>query len=325
MSLPAPPDTPYPGTNTPPHIMQDSMGIMAPLAYSPDMPQIPKAPRIPADLHHIRARKGPDSLAPNWRASQVNRIDPISSASPVGVPFGSSMHGSSDPGMWSPDPLAMQLSSDPLTELQGRRAAGIALTGQAVQSGQSSEPPRAEPGSAPPRRPSSPSASSSPLSPSPFAATNSTQSSEPTPWYATATHQLLLAALIIAGMAVALSTGVFETDVNRTSRAFQQAGIDPGTYESAERYLAQPANRFQPLQIEQLQTLVDRLSQAGAREIWVADIHHAEGQRTSHTLLLDLPADPQTRRALFEALASASQAGKLKSPDIGQRFLRVEF
>ncbi|MEY4582496.1 MAG: hypothetical protein RL701_7199 [Pseudomonadota bacterium] len=337
ISLPAPPDTPYPGTNTPPHIMQDSFGIMSPLAYSPDMPMIPKAPRIPADLHHIRARKGPDSLAPNWRGNHI-RIEPSTSGgsgsgNSGGMSFGNSMrgnsdagsmYGSSEPGIWSPDPLAMQLSSDPLTELQGRRAAGIALTGR---SGGDTNAPATDPREGLESSMSAPMGSSSPLplSPSPFAASNSTQSGEPTPWYATATHQLLLAALIIAGMAVALSTGVFETDVNRTARAFQQAGIDPGTYESAERYLAQPANRFQPLQGEQLQALVDRLSQAGAREIWVADIQHADGQRTSHTLLLDLPADPHARRSLFEELASAAQAGKLKTPDIGQRFLRVDF
>jgi len=64
-SLPAPTVSKFPGVA--PHIMQDSFGVMAPTQYSPHMPQIPKAPRIPADLTAIRNRKGPDSLAPHWK------------------------------------------------------------------------------------------------------------------------------------------------------------------------------------------------------------------------------------------------------------------
>jgi hypothetical protein len=315
MSLPAPAESSYAEVSRPPTIMQDSLGIMAPLAYAPDMPQIPKAPRVPADLHHIRARKGPDSLAPNWRSSTRDGGRDRNAA----VSFASA---SAEPGIWSADPRALQLSSDPMTALHDDVVTGThereILENQeaAVKRAQLALQDRMTP-----RAPSSP----TPLSPSPFAASERTHQKESTPWYATATHQLLLAAVIIAGMGIALSTGVFDTDVNPTQRAFEQAGIQAGVYEPAERYLSQPESRFQSLPADQLQALVTRLSQAGAREIWVADIRQQNGQRTSRTLLLDLPQEPAARRTLFEELAGAQRAGQRSVVDSGQRFLRVDF
>ncbi|MET0388180.1 MAG: hypothetical protein ABW321_19565 [Polyangiales bacterium] len=318
MSLPAPSDAAYAGVSSPPHIMQDSLGIMAPLAYAPDMPSIPKAPRIPADLHHIRARKGPDSMAPNWRATDSTRG---LSASPLGAL-------SADPGMWSAEPRVLQVSSDPVTELRAREARE---PGDA--DGDGDDEPHGLPRSTDPdndllAQPSSP---YRPLSPTPFAAASQpsrTQGDEDTPWYATTTHQLILAVAIIAGMGVALTTGVFETDVNRTSRDFAQAGIDPGTYEPAERYLSHPNSQFRTLPLAQLQTLIGRLSHAGAREIWVADIQQQEGARSASTLLVDLPQEAKARRAVFDELASAEPAGAQPPrplEDTGQRFLRLEF
>ncbi|HEY2732828.1 MAG TPA: hypothetical protein VGI70_02540, partial [Polyangiales bacterium] len=120
MSLPAPTSSNYPGASHPPTIMQDSLGVMGPLQYSPDMPQIPKAPRIPADLHAIRARKGPDSLAPTWRDSRDQREAAESAAW-----RGRSARADSTPqptnslneaGFWSPD-AGPQISSDPLGQI----------------------------------------------------------------------------------------------------------------------------------------------------------------------------------------------------------------
>lgn len=313
MSLPAPSDAAVANVSNPPHIMQDSLGIMAPLAYSPDMPQIPKAPRLPADLHHIRARKGPDSLAPNWRNN-----DP-----PRGGSAGPHGSHSSDPNLWSTDPNAMALSSDPLAALESSQAPKMHSP---KQGGARSPRTHADKSSSSDDEDDSdPLREGGPLSPSPFAASNPTPRDEPSPWYATATHQLLLASVIIGGMALALTTGVFETDQNRTSRAFQQAGVEPGTYELAARFLAHDGNRFDAMPPEQLQALIERLTHAGARNIWVADIQVAAGQRTSRTLLLDLPEDPNARHALFEELASTQRSGTLKTPDKGQRYLRVDF
>jgi len=315
ISLPAPSLSNYPSAKTPPHIMQDSLGIMAPLAYAPDMPEIPKAPRLPADLHQIRARKGPDSLAPHWRANLIeDSLSPGRAASPQ----------SSDPDLWS-EPERSPLSSDPLAALEHELANRPEPTDPSSEP-QLDEPPAAEPLQRPLSAPhaGSPKPSARSLSPTPFAASKPARS-DSAPWYATATNQLLLAALIIAAMGVALSAGIFDTDVNGTAQALRQAGIDPGTYEPAERYLAEPTSHFQSMQAAQLQALVERLSEAGAREVWVADIHQRDGQRTSHTLVLDLPPDPNVRRALFDALASAQRPEKPKTPDIGQRFLKVDF
>ena len=315
MSLPAPSDASLAGVSNPPHVMQDSLGIMAPLAYSPDMPQIPKAPRLPADLHHIRARKGPDSLAPNWRHTDSKRG---ASAGPHSAHAGHS----SDPGIWSADPGALALSSDPLGALDSSQAPKIPSPkgGRAPRTKSSDTDDGSEDDDSDPLR------SGGPLSPSPFAASSPTpRDEEPSPWYATATHQLLLAAVIVTGMALALTTGVFETDQNRTARAFEQAGIHAGTYEPAARFVAHGGNQFQALPAEQLQTLLDRLTHAGARNIWVADIQVSDGQRSSRTLLLDLPDDPKARRALFEELASTQRSGTLNTPDTGQRYLRVDF
>jgi len=356
LSLPAPPDAAQLGVSTPPHVMQDSLGIMAPLAYSPDMPQIPKAPRLPADLQHIRARKGPDSLAPNWRPSPRGAAVPTTSTpstsfdssgpGPAGateLPSGQIGTVNAEPGLWTdPEALAAALHADPLA---GARTEGGTnhLPREYLESPEDDAFADDEPEFVPAKRRASSAPStqrsstpSSPMSMSPFVAisepplkaagtTDNDASGPPTPWYATTTHQLLLAALIIAAMAIALSVGVFETDVNRTARAFEQAGIDPGTYEPAENYLAHPSNRFQPLHSTQLQTLVDRLAQAGAREVWVADIQHHGGQRISHTLLLDLPPEASARRALFAALDNTQGLQRPQAPDIGQRFLRVDF
>jgi len=310
MSLPAPSESAMADASNPPHIMQDSLGIMAPLAYSPDMPQIPKAPRLPADLHHIRARKGPDSLAPNWRSS-------------AGQSRGSSGGPSSDQNMWSADPGALALSSDPLAALESSQPPKLnspkQQAGRSPRTQAEKDPDDGSEDDGDPLR------SGGPLSPSPFAASNPTPRDEPSPWYATATHQLLLAAVIVSGMALALTTGVFETDQNRTSRAFQEAGIDAGSYEPAARFLAHPGNQFEVLPNEQVHTLLDRLTRAGAKQVWVADIRQVAGQRSSRTLLLDLPQDAKSRRAVFEELASTRRSGVLETPDSGQRFLRVDF
>lgn len=327
MSLPPPTNSTYPGASSPPHIMQDSLGIMAPLAYSPDMPQIPKAPRIPADLHHIRARKGPDSLAPNWHPSDSSRRGGGSGGGGGGGGGGSSSGPlaravSSDAAFWANEAAAQQvaaaISSDPL-------AAPLAPVGESLES-----PAALALASSRPAEPSNANMeldSPLPLSPSPFASASgaASYSTEPSPWYATATHQLLLAALIIGGMAVALSTGVFETDANRQSRAFQQAGIEAGVYEPPERFMGKPSSRFDALPKEQLRALVDRLERAGARGVWIGDIQQQGGERKSHTLLLDLPTEQGARRSVFEELASTRRAGQAAASDNGQRYLRVDF
>jgi hypothetical protein len=321
MSLPAPANSTYPGASTPPTIMQDSLGIMAPLAYSPDMPQIPKAPRIPADLHHIRARKGPDSLAPNWHSSDRRAAMSSGASSQAGhaeMGSGGMAAISSDAAIWGAGAAANQaLSSDPM-------ASPLAPAGESMESPKS-EPKKVAPSG---REPSGPLDLDSPLplSPSPFTASGPANlPSEPSPWYATATHQLLLAALIIGGMAVALSSGVFETDAHRQTRAFEQAGIEAGAYEAADRFLSRPGSRFDALPQEQVQALVDRLERAGARGVWVGDIQQQGSRRSSRTLLLDLPKDETQRRNVFEELASTRRAGQQLPSDHGQRYLRVDF
>jgi hypothetical protein len=325
MSLPVPANSSYPGASTPPTIMQDSLGIMAPLAYSPDMPQIPKAPRLPADLHHIRARKGPDSLAPNWRPSDRRASMSSGASSQAGhaeMGSGGGTTVSSDEAIWSAGAIAAgaaashALSSDPM-------ASPLAPVGDSLES------PKSEANAAPSgREPSGPLDLDSPLplSPSPFTASGPANlSSEPSPWYATATHQLLLAALIIGGMAVALSSGVFETDAHRQTRAFELAGIDAGAYEPAERFLNRSGSRFDALPQEQLQALVDRLERAGARGVWVGDIQQQGSRRSSRTLLLDLPNDETQRHNVFDELASTRRAGQQVANDTGQRYVRVDF
>lgn len=327
MSLPAPANSSYPGASTPPTIMQDSLGIMAPLAYSPDMPQIPKAPRVPADLHHIRARKGPDSLAPNWHSS--DRRTGISGASSQAghaeMGSGGVATISSDAAIWGAGAVGAAagqrvLSSDPM-------ASPLAPSGDSLESPRA-EVKKASDGSAG-REPSGALQLDSPLplSPSPFATASGSANfpSEPSPWYATATHQLLLAALIIGGMAVALSTGVFETDAHRQTRAFEQAGIEAGAYESADRFLSRTGSQFDALPQEQLQALVDRLERAGARGVWIGDIQQQGSRRSSRTLLLDLPNDETQRRNVFDELASTRRAGQQVASDTGQRYLRVDF
>jgi hypothetical protein len=308
MSLPAPTSSTYPGASRPPHIMQDSLGIMGPLAYSPDMPQIPKAPRIPADLHAIRARKGPDSMAPNWRNADpsVSRTSPRAQTPEP--------EASLEAGLWSPDPAGMQMSSDPLGQLESpfnRRqdspepSVRQQVIDQAALDGMLGSP--------------------APLSPSPFAPSGPAVTTEASPWFMNATHQLLLACMIIGGMLLAMSSGVFETDTARRMRSLQEAGIEAGEYESADTFLARSSNKFGGLPREQLQALTEGLVRAGVRGVWISNIARQGTLRTSNTLLIELPPEANARRAIFvQHLASVA----LRAPapeDSGQRYLRLVF
>jgi hypothetical protein len=315
MSLPAPTTSKYPGASSPPHIMQDSLGIMAPLAFSPDMPQIPKAPRIPADLHAIRQRKGPDSLAPNWRHAGDPAPNPsrASGKGSAGQGTFNSNAPSDNDGLWNPNSEGLQTSSDPLAKLEspfrGRGAAAETAQGEAR------DPARAA------RELEQLLASPTPLSPSPFAPSGPVVEDAPTPWYASTTNQLVLACLMIGGMVVALSTGMFETDAKRLARAFQHAGVQAGAFEPAEQFVSRPGSQFDSMPPEALRGVLDRLAKAGAAGIWVSDIQQSGQSRTSHTLLVELPKQPAPRRLVLAELARA----KPPPADAGQCFVRVVF
>ena len=310
MSLPAPTTSEYPGASRPPRIMQDSLGIMAPLAYSPDMPQIPKAPRVPADLHAIRARKGPDSMAPNWRSA-----DPAIPRGNSPIAQGPHSDPSLEAGLWSPDPAALQISSDPLGKIESpfhaikSPAASDAAKQQAVDqaalNGMLGSP--------------------QPLSPSPFAPSLPPPVDEPTPWFTNATHQLVLACVIIGGMLLAMSSGVFETDASRRSRALQTAGIEAGEYEPADTFLARANNEFLSLTRSQLQELTEALSRAGATGVWVSNIEHHGAQRSSHALLVELPKAKNARRAIFKEHIKSASLAEPAPADRGQRFVKLIF
>jgi hypothetical protein len=317
MSLPPPTTSEYPGASRPPTIMQDSLGIMGPLAYSPDMPQIPKAPRIPADLHAIRHRKGPDSLAPNWRG-RGNENTPsrqpgwssagFSEPSAPNDPQANSM----DAGMFGVDSSGLQINSDPLARLESP------FRGQ----------PATPPGPGDNRRENTAlekaaldklTASPTPLSPSPFAPSG--HADDAPPWYATTTYQLALACVMIGGMLAAMSAGLFETDAKRLARAFREAGIETGAYEPAERFLTRAGSKFDALPPEQLRGMLDHVTKAGATAVWVTHIKQHGATRSSHTLLVELPKNAPARQAVFEQLAHS----RAPTHDSGQRFLQVAF
>jgi hypothetical protein len=281
---------------------------MAPLAYSPDMPQIPKAPRVPADLHQLRARKGPDSMAPNWHPTRRARSG--------NQPSGRAQN--SEPSSWDENSDLLAHSRDPLSELNdqpddiaergvhGQRR-GAARSPQTAREDDSDSDSDSEP---------------PPLSASPFAP--SQPGEHIGPWYTNATHQLLLAALILGAMGLALSAGVFQSSDTHITNALHEVGLDPGTYETATSFVAQNKNQFAKLSAEQLRGLTDVLMSTGAREIWVANIQQVAHSRTSRTLVIELPEDSTVRRAVFDELASARAGGRNVS-DTGQRYVRVEF
>jgi hypothetical protein len=314
MSLPPPTASSFPGGNSPPQIMQDSLGVMGPLAYSPDMPQIPKAPRIPADLHAIRQRKGPDSMAPNWRnASDPNGKRGQSLRTDVSV----QPSHSSGADFWGPD--SGQISSDPLGQLESpfNRPDPELTADQHADNG--AEQQRVDHAAL-----DGDLSSPTPLSASPFAPSHSS-AAESGPWYMNATHQLLLACLIIGGMVLAMSSGAFETDTVRRTRAFQASGIDPGEFEPAGSFVGKPGNEFDGMPSEQLHGLLDALAQAGSPRVWIANITHRGTRRASHTLLVELPSDPDARRTIFSEHVKSAALREPAPQDKGQRFLRLAF
>jgi hypothetical protein len=307
MSLPAPSDAAVHAASNPPHISQDSLGIMAPLAYSPDMPMIPKAPRVPADLHQLRNRKGPDSMAPNWRGN----------GQPNGQSSGRLRPVSSEPASWDENSDLLAHSRDPLSELNDTpdEIPERGVRGQRRAAARTPQKAREDDGD-------SDAESEPPLSPSPFAPSQPGQHTGP--WYTNATHQLLLAALILAGMGFALSTGVFQTSNTHITNALHDVGLDPGTYETATSFVAQAKNQFAKLSAEQLRGLAEQLMSHGAREVWVADIQQVAQARTSRTLVVELPEEPTLRGKVFDELASARSGGRNVS-DTGQRYVRIDF
>lgn len=307
MSLPAPSDAAIAAASNPPHIQQDSLGIMAPLAYNPDMPQIPKAPRVPADLHQLRARKGPDSLAPNWHPTRRNGNGNTSS--------GRLRSLSPEPASYDDSDLLAH-SRDPLDELNDTpdEIAERGVRGQRRAVVRSPHKARDDDGDDADSEPA--------LSPSPFAPSQPGQ--ETGPWYTNTGHQLLLAVLILGGLGFALSTGVFRSSDTHVTNALHEVGLAPGTYDTAARFVAEAKNQFAKLSAEQLRGLAEQLMGHGAREVWVADIQQEAEGRSAHTLVVELPDQPALRSKIFGELASARSTDATLS-DTGQRYLRVEF
>jgi hypothetical protein len=289
-----------------PHIMQDSFGVMAPVAYSPHMPQIPKAPRVPADLHAIRARKGPDSLAPHWRpADNPDLRAGTSPRAPAGL---------DETELKSPNPDGLIIDSGGKLKEAGAGASPAALATE-----DSSSSPAIVAKAASGAVFDSDGQLSSPR-PSP------TPTSDPeTPWYAQPTHQLLLAAIVVGSITVAASSGVFDTDASRLTRAFEQEGITPGQYDRASTFLASRSTGIDGTPKPEVQRIVATLLAAGGAEAWLTGITERSGMRTSHHLLIELPDDPAKRRSVFDAYAKLARPGQQGAQDHGQRFLSLVF
>ena len=298
-SLPAPAVSSFPGTAVP-HIMQDSFGVMAPVAYSPHMPQIPKAPRIPADLQAIRARKGPDSLAPHWRPTDGPDRRGSSPRAPA---------HSLDSDLKSPNPDALLIGSggraqpSPQISIEeanlGPSGAAQAADGAVFDSDGQLGSPRPSPVASPPESEG--------------------------PWYAQPTHQLVIAAVVIGSVTLAGSSGMFETDASRLGRAFEQAGIVPGQYDRADQFLAARDTTVEGISKTEAKKLVDGLLSAGGVDAWLTGIEQKGEVRTSHHLLVQLPEEPEKRRKVFEAYSKLGKPGHQGASDQGQRFLSLVF
>jgi hypothetical protein len=309
VSLPAPAVSSFPGAAVP-HIMQDSFGVMAPVAYSPHMPQIPKAPRVPADLHAIRARKGPDSLAPHWRPAEGPEVR-------VGTsPRAPAQLQSDEPELQSPKPDAVAIDSD------GKlKAAGAGPSPAEITLGD----PSSDPGVLAKAASGAVFDSDGSLGSSPRPSPSPTVADPEVPWYAQPTHQLLLAAVVVGSVTVAASSGVFDTDASRLTRAFEQAGITPGDYDRATTFLASRNTAVEGSTKAEVKQMIAGLLAAGGVEAWLTGIEEKSGVRTSHHLLIELPDDPAKRREIFNVYARLAKPGQQGATDHGQRFLSLVF
>jgi hypothetical protein len=305
VSLPAPAVSSFPGAAVP-HIMQDSFGVMAPVAYSPHMPQIPKAPRVPADLHAIRARKGPDSLAPHWRPADSPDVRVGTSPRAPAQP--------EEPELQSPKPEGLAIDSDGKLKASGAGASPAAIT---------VEDPSSDPAIL--AKAASGAVFDSDGLGSPRPSPSPTVSDPEAPWYAQPTHQLLLAAVVVGSVTVAASSGVFDTDASRLTRAFEQAGITPGEYDRASTFLASSNTAIEGSTKPEVKRLISGLIAAGGVEAWLTGIEKKSGVRTSHHLLIELPDDPAKRREIFDVYAKLAKPGQAGAADHGQRFLSFVF
>jgi len=304
VSLPAPTVSSFPGAPVP-HIMQDSFGVTAPVAYAPHMPQIPKAPRVPADLHAIRARKGPDSLAPHWRPADNPEFR---------VGTSPRAPANDEPDLDSPSPDAFSISSE------GKlKAAGAGASPAIIVDEPSSNPMIHAQAASGAVFDSDGSLGSPRPSPSP------TVADPEGPWYAQPTHQLLLAAVVIGSVTIAASSGVFDTDASRLTRAFEQAGIAPGDYDRASTFLSSENTSVEGSTKPEIRQLTSALLAAGGVEAWLTGIQEKAGKRTSHQLLIELPEDPAKRREIFQTYSKLARPGQQGASDHGQRFLSLVF
>lgn len=250
-------------------------------------------------------------MAPNWHPTRGQNGSNGSS--------GRLRSPNSEPTSWDENSDMLAHSRDPLSELQDApdEIVGRGVRGQRRGAARSPQQKAREDDDDDSEHESEP-----PLSPSPFAPSQPEQTASP--WYSNATHQLLLAALILGGMGLALSTGVFQTSDTHITNALHEAGLEPGKFETATSFVAEAKNQFGKLSTDQLRGLTELLMSSGAREIWVADIQQVAQGRTSRTLVIELPEDPSVRHAVFDELASAGSGGRNVS-DTGQRYVRVDF
>jgi hypothetical protein len=322
-SLPSPAISSFPGVAVP-HIMQDSFGVMAPVAYSPHMPQIPKAPRVPADLHAIRARKGPDSLAPHWRPT--DGPDPRRGTSPR-APAAMASSGAANNSRRGEYTSGGGLAE---ADLQSPNPEGLRSTNDDSGPGLPSPTPGADLQDPDP----DPSATAHAADGAVFDSDGQLGSPRPSPtppldpelpWYAQPTHQLIMAAVVIGSVTLAATSGMFETDASRLGRAFEKAGIEAGQYDRARAFLRASDSTLEGTNKAEVTRLVEGLLSAGAVEAWLTGISHKSGLRTSHQLLVQLPEDPHKRRDVFEAYAKLLPSSKRGAQDRGQPFLSIVF
>jgi hypothetical protein len=143
------------------------------------------------------------------------------------------------------------------------------------------------------------------------------------PWYAKRGTYVLAAALVIAGMIAAYTTGAFQHDPSTDQAAIlRDAGFDPGKFDDAEHFRDQPGNRFDGVPLERVDGLIQALKRSGARHVWAIQIETFAGSSSTRTLLVELPDDPAARRTIFWQHARGASSHPV-ADDTGQRYLRI--
>jgi hypothetical protein len=130
----------------------------------------------------------------------------------------------------------------------------------------------------------------------------------------------VIASALVVGAAALYWSGALDRGVRRHERAWRAQGIDAGEAADALPWIDAPEHEVRALGKLELHQLIDRVTRAGAKGVYVIQLEPtARGQRAGG-LLVELPEAPDARRTVFWQLAKLPGQQPGTQADHGQPY-----